>query len=1225
MDKAPLTITANNANKVYGETLTGAAGSTAFTSSGLQNGETIGSVTVAYGTGAAANEAVATYTGTVSINTPVGGTFNVANYNVTPVVGNIIVGKAPLTITASDRSKTYGDAVTFAGTEFTTTGLVNGNTVTGATLTSTGAIATATVAGSPYTIIPTTATGTGLTNYDITYVPGSLTVGKQNLVVLNTDRSKTYGAVLSNADFAGSITGIVNNDNITLTRNSTGALATAIAGTYPIVATLADPGSKLANYTLSNVDGTLTVDQKTLTITANDRSKTYGDAVTFAGTEFTATGLINGNTVTGVTLTSTGAIATALASATPYAIVPSSATGTGLSNYTITYVNGDLTVGQKALTVVNTDRSKAYGDVLTNTDFTGSLTGIVNGDNITLTRNSTGALATATTGTYPIEATLADPDSKLANYTLSNVNGTLTVGKAALTITASDRSKTYGDAVTFAGTEFTATGLINGNTVTAVTLNSTGAVATATVAAGPYTIIPTAATGTGLTNYNITYNNGSLTVSKQNLVVLNTDRSKTYGAVLSNADFAGSITGIVNADNITVTRNSTGALATAVAGTTYPIVATLADPGSKLANYTLSNVDGTLTIDQKTLTITANDRSKTYGDAVTFAGTEFTATGLINGNTVTGVNITSNGAAATASVTGGPYAIVPATATGTGLANYNIIYNNGSLTVNQKGLTITANSGSKTYGDALTFTGTEITTAGLINGNTVTGVTLTSAGTAATATVAGSPYTIIPTAATGNGLSNYNISYVNNNLTINKRALTITAENKEKFAGTANPTLTASYNGFANGETNAVLTTQPVLSTTATISSAIGDYPITVNGAAAANYNISYSPGILKIKPGAPTSITLAGVTLFENRAAGTNAGTLSSTSDDPSATFTYTLVAGSGDTDNALFAINGNSINTAASLDFENKASYNIRIKSTTQHGLSLEKTFSIALSDVNEIPTLAAISNQTICYSRTTQTVALTGISAGPETAQTTALSVSSSNANLFESLTVTGTGANGTLSYKAANGASGTATIIVTVKDNGGVANGGIDTYSRTFVITINALPVVAISSDKGVQISKGETVVLNATGGTNYTWVANSSIQGGLNSATITVRPRETTTYTVTVTNASGCSETQSFTLTVLDDLALVKATNIMSPNGDGINDKWIIYNIDFYPNNEVKIFDRAGRMMYSKKAYDNTWDATLNGAPLAEGTYYYVIDFGTGRPNIKGFITVTRPD
>ncbi|SDO80193.1 gliding motility-associated C-terminal domain-containing protein, partial [Pedobacter steynii] len=405
---------------------------------------------------------------------------------------------------------------------------------------------------------------------------------------------------------------------------------------------------------------------------------------------------------------------------------------------------------------------------------------------------------------------------------------------------------------------------------------------------------------------------------------------------------------------------------------------------------------------------------------------------------------------------------------------------------------------------------------------------------------------------------------------------------------------------------------------------------IVPSAATSNNYQISFVNGTLTIRPGAPTNILVAGTTVYENSPAGTPAGTLSSTSDDPAATFTYALVSGTGDTDNASFSISGNNLLTAASLNFENKASYSIRLKSTTQYGFSLEKSFNISISDVNEIPTLDPINSQTICYTTAAQNVALTGISAGPETAQTTTITATSSNNNLFQNITATKTGSSGNISYRVRSGASGTATITVTVKDNGGTDNGGVDTYSRTFVITVNPLPVIAIAANigtnttaTGTEVSKGEKLQLTATGGVSYVWATHSSIISGQNTATLTVRPRETTTYTVTATNGSGCTDTKTFTVTVVEDYAKVKATNILSPNGDGYNDKWVIDNIDFYPNNEVKIFDKAGRPIYSKKGYDNSWDGTLNGTALSEGTYYFVLDFGTASPKFKGFITVIR--
>ena len=83
----------------------------------------------------------------------------------------------------------------------------------------------------------------------------------------------------------------------------------------------------------------------------------------------------------------------------------------------------------------------------------------------------------------------------------------------------------------------------------------------------------------------------------------------------------------------------------------------------------------------------------------------------------------------TAQVAGSPYAIVPSAAVGSGLANYDIDYVNGALTVNQRDLTITANDRTKTYGNAVTFDETtpgDFSVVGLVNTDTVTSITLTS-------------------------------------------------------------------------------------------------------------------------------------------------------------------------------------------------------------------------------------------------------------------------------------------------------------------------------------------------------------------------------------------------------------------------------------------------------------------------------------------------------------------
>ena len=318
----------------------------------------------------------------------------------------------------------------------------------------------------------------------------------------------------------------------------------------------------------------------------------------------------------------------------------------------------------------------------------------------------------------------------------------------ALVITATDRTKTYGDVVSFAGTEFnTVAGtLVNGDAVTSVTLTSAGAAATATVAGSQYDIVATAAVGTGLGNYTISYAVGKLTVNTKALSITANNRTKTYGDAVVFAGTEFSASGLVNTDAVTsVTLTSAGAAATAtVVGSPYDITASAA-VGTGLTNYTISYAVGKLTVNTKALSITANNRTKTYGDAVVFAGTEFSASGLVNTDAVTSVTLTSAGAAATATVAGSQYDIVATAAVGTGLGNYSISYAVGKLTVNTKALSITANNRTKTYGDAVTFAGTEFSASGLVNTDAVTSVTLTSAGAAATATVAGSQYEIVAT------------------------------------------------------------------------------------------------------------------------------------------------------------------------------------------------------------------------------------------------------------------------------------------------------------------------------------------------------------------------------------------------------------------------------------------------------------------------------------------------
>ena len=82
-------------------------------------------------------------------------------------------------------------------------------------------------------------------------------------------------------------------------------------------------------------------------------------------------------------------------------------------------------------------------------------------------------------------------------------------------------------------------------------------------------------------------------------------------------------------------------------------------------------------------------------------------------------------------------------------------------------------------------------------------------------------------------------------------------------------------------------------------------------------------------------------------------------------------------------------------------------------------------------------------------------------------------------------------------------------------------------------------------------------------------------------------------------------------------------NTFSPNGDGINDFWVIENLETYTNVTVTVFNRNGEKVFSSNGYASPWDGTYKGSQLATGTYYYLIDPKKGRNKLSGSITILR--
>ncbi len=162
-------------------------------------------------------------------------------------------------------------------------------------------------------------------------------------------------------------------------------------------------------------------------------------------------------------------------------------------------------------------------------------------------------------------------------------------------------------------------------------------------------------------------------------------------------------------------------------------------------------------------------------------------------------------------------------------------------------------------------------------------------------------------------------------------------------------------------------------------------------------------------------------------------------------------------------------------------------------------------------------------------------------------------------------------------------------------------------------------VNVSAGEDVTILQGESVVLRAVGGVEYSW---KSAQGLTNTNTFSllVKPEKTTTYMVTIKTEEGCVITDEVTVTVLPRLA---TTNALTPNGDGMNDTWVIKNIENYPNAQIEVFNQWGNKVFSSVGYKTPWDGKMNGKDLPVAAYYYTIKFSKNEAPLSGSITLIR--
>ena len=299
---------------------------------------------------------------------------------------------------------------------------------------------------------------------------------------------------------------------------STTATAASPVGSYTVTAT----GAVAANYTISYVGGSLTVTPAALTITANNATKIYGAVLPTLSASYV--GFVNGDT--SASLTTQPTLSTTATAASPVGSYTVTAAGAVAANYTISYVGGNLFVTPAALTITANNATKVYGAALPT--LSASYAGFVNGDtSASLTTQptlSTTATAASPVGSYTVTAAGAVD----GNYTISYLGGTLTVTRAALTITANNATKVYGAALPTLSASYV--GFVNGDTGASLTTQATlSTTATAASPVGSYTVT---AAGAVDGNYTISYVGGNLTVTPVALTITANNATKVYGAAL---------------------------------------------------------------------------------------------------------------------------------------------------------------------------------------------------------------------------------------------------------------------------------------------------------------------------------------------------------------------------------------------------------------------------------------------------------------------------------------------------------------------------------------------------------------------------------------------------------------------------------------------------------------------------------------------------------------------
>jgi hypothetical protein len=813
----PLTITADSFARTYGTF------NPVFTATyaGLVGGDTAAVVNgLQFSTSATIQSGVGAYA-----ITPFGA--SAAGYGITYVPGLLAINPADLVIRVNSFNRFYGsDNPTFTASY---SGLVAGDS---SAVVSGLALNTAAVKGTGIGEYTITGSGASAANYNLSYVPGKLTIDRAALTITADNLSKTYGA--ANPALTATFTGLVNNEASSVVSGLslvTTATATPGVGEYAITAS----GGSAANYDISYAPGKLTVDPATLTVRADNQVRRYGDAnPTFTGT---ITGFVPGEDASVLTGTPTfGSTADLTTGVGGYAITPS---GGSAANYTFVRQNGMLTINPAILAVNADNLVRTYGDA--NPTLTYTVSGLKNGDTAAgkffVFLFGSVAAANSAVGNYNI--LLSGDDTPNDNYSTFFANGTLTVQPRALTIRTDAISREYG----LANPSFTATftGLASFDTPSVIPSLSFSTAATTASGVGDYSV---AVNSGNNGNYAITRLPNLMGITPAPLTIAAGSLSRTYGD--ANPTFTPNIAvgSLRNGDTVAGVNLRIATSATQNSGVgTYDLTGLISSP-----NYTIVNsVAGSLQILPAILDVIIGNANRIYGDANP-SSVSLTATGLKLSDTAAAQVTLSHSATAQSPV--GTYGI---SANGSS-ANYQLRnVTPGSLQVTAAPLDVTVGNTTRTYGSANPSTASFNVTGFKFGEAAETAIQVTHSATLQSGV---GSYAM--------GASGINPNYFLRTVTpgalqINPAPLSVSLFNADRFYGDANPTPTfETITGLKFGETFASMVSP---GNSATLQSGVGSHPFTASSLSP-NYQVQSVSGSLRILP-APLHVTAANVVRY--------------------------------------------------------------------------------------------------------------------------------------------------------------------------------------------------------------------------------------------------------------------------------------------------------------------------------------------------------------------------